>query len=116
MESVGIAKIQLTNPMLASYVKRINSWDEEGKFQIVKDDQVRPFYAIYLDDQFLGASIMQFDSETANVNISMINGSNQNYDRIEKESTKQLTDIALANYATAKTVNVRQVKKLGTVK
>ena len=114
MKSVNIAEIQLSNPVLASYVKTINSWDEEGKFQIVKDNQIRPFYAIYLDDEFLGASTMQFDKETSDVNILMINGSNQNYDRIQEESTKKLTDIAFTQY-NAKTVNVNHVKKIGTI-
>lgn len=111
MKSIGIAKIQLANPVLASYVKRINSWDEEGKFQIVKDNQVRPFYAIYLEDEFLGASIIQFDEETSNVDILMINGSNQNFELIQEESTKQLTDIALSQYA-AKKVQINHIKRL----
>lgn len=111
MKAIGIAKIQLENPILASYVKRINSWDEEGRFNIVNDNQVIPFYAIYLDDEFLGASIMQFDEETSNVNILMINGSNQHYERIQEESTKQLTDIAMEQY-NAKRVQVKHVKKL----
>lgn len=111
MKSIGIAKIQLANPMLAAYVKTINSWDEEGKFQIVKENQVTPFYAIYLDDEFLGASTMQFDEETSNVNILMINGSNQNYARIQEESAKQLTNIALKQYD-AKKVQINHIKRL----
>lgn len=110
MKSIGIAQIQLSNPMLASYVKTIHTWDEEGKFQIAKDAQTSSFYAIYLEDKFLGASTMQFNSVTSDVDISMINGSIQNYDRIQEESTKRLTDIALSQYG-VKTVKIKQIGK-----
>ena len=107
MKKVGIAKISINNPLLTSYVNRINSWDEEKNFKI--DDE--SFYGIFLDDEFLAASTMSYNPNTAHVNILMINGSTQNYDRIEKESTEQLTNIALNTYD-AKTVGIDNVKKL----
>lgn len=107
MKKVGIAKIKIDNPVLTSYVKRIESWDEEKKFQILNDS----FYAIFLEDEFLGASTMNYDPETSNVNILLINGSNQNYDKIQKESTEKLTSIALNDY-NAKTVRFNHGKRL----
>lgn len=107
MKKVWIANIKVNNPLIATYVKKIKTWDEEEKFQINDDS----FYAIYLDDQFLAASTMNFEPEASNVNILLINGSNQNYDRIQKESTEQLTNIALNNYG-AKTARINNGKKL----
>lgn len=108
MKKIGIAKIKINNPVLASYTKRIRSWDEGNNFEIVDNH----FYAVFLEDEFLGASTMDFNPETSSVNILMINGSTQNYERIQEESTKQLTDIALAKYQ-AKEVKVNNVKKIG---
>lgn len=109
MENVWVRNIKVSNPLIASYIKRIKTWDEEDKFKIKEDEEA--FYAIYLDDQFLAASTMDYEPETLNVNILLINGSNQNYDRIQKESIKQLTSIAIENYD-AKTAIINNGKKL----
>lgn len=110
MKEIGITKIKVNNPVIASYVKQIRTWDKEGKFPM--DDNY--FYGIFLDDIFLGASTMQYDQETKHVDIFMLNGSNNNYERIQKESSEQLTNIALNNYG-AKTVEINGVKKLAKV-
>lgn len=107
MKNVSIASIKINNPLIATYVKKIKAWDGEQKFKINNDS----FYAIYLDEQFLGASTMDFEPEASHVNILLINGSNQNYEQVQTESTKQLTNIALQNYG-AKTVRINDGKKL----
>jgi len=109
MKEIQIANIKVTNPLITSYVKTIKTWDKDRKFKINENED--SFYAIYLDDQFLAASTMDYEPETSNVNILLINGSNQNYDRIQKESTVQLVNIALNNFA-AKTASVNNGKKL----
>lgn len=108
MKKVWIANITINNPHITSYVKRIKSWDEKENFQL-KDDS---FYAIYLDDEFLAASTMDYNSENSNVNILLINGSNQNYDRIQQESTELLTDIALKQYGAVKSIKVNSQRQL----
>lgn len=107
MKTIGITKITVDNPVLASYVKTINSWELEQNFTVIDDH----FYGIFLEDMFLGASTMQYNPETSNVDILMLNGSTQNYDRIEKESTEKLMNIALVQYG-AKTANVRHLKRV----
>lgn len=107
MKNVSIASIKINNPLIATYVKRIKDWDGEQKFKINDDS----FYAIYLDEQFLGASTMDFDIESSNVDIILINGSIQNYEQVQTESTKQLTNIAFQNYG-CKTARINDGKRL----
>lgn len=106
MKTVGISKITVNNPVLASYVKTINLWNAGQNFDV----ENKNFYGVFLDDKFLAASLMQYDSDTSNVDILVLNGSNQNYDRIQEESTIGLTNIALEEY-NAKTVSVSYVKR-----
>jgi hypothetical protein len=116
MESIGISQIQLTDPMLVHYVNTIKSWDKEGKFQVITNNQIEPLYAIYLEDKFSAASTFQFDSEKSNVNIFMINNDyNYSSEECQDEYTKKLTDIALNKYQ-ADTINVCHVKKLSIAK
>lgn len=107
MKTIGITKITINNPILASYVKTINLWDDEQKFNV----ENKNFYGVFLEDRFLAASTMQYDPNTSNVDILVLNGSNQNYDRIQEESTIGLTSIALEEY-NAKTVSVNYVKQI----
>lgn len=105
MKTVGISKITVNNPVLASYVKTIHLWDAGQNFDV----ENKSFYGVFLDDKFLAASTMQYDPNTSNVDILVLNGSNQNYDRIQEESAISLTSIALEEYG-AKTVSVSYVK------
>lgn len=107
MKTVTVGKIDATNPNLSAYEKTIKFWDNEGNFN---KESKQPFYAIYLNDMFLAASTMYFDREASVVNVSLINGSNTNYDMLEQEATKQLTDIACSEYG--KDINVNYVKSL----
>ena len=107
MKQVGIAKIKIDNPALTCYVRRIKAWDKENQFQIQNDS----FYAIYVEEKFLGASTMNYDPETSNVNILLINGMDHNKDIFENETTKKLANIALNDY-NAKTVRFNNGKKL----
>lgn len=107
MKNISIANIKINNPLISTYIKKIKTWDQEQKFKINNDS----FYAIYLDEQFLGASTMDFDQEASNVNILLINGSSQNYEQLQTESTKQLTNIAFQNYG-CKTARINEGKKL----
>lgn len=110
MKTIGITRITVNNPVLASYVKTINLWGAESAEQKF-DVKNKNFYGVFLDDQFLAASTMQYDPDTSSVDILVLNGSNQNYDRIQEESTIGLTNIALEEYK-AKTVNFSYVKRI----
>lgn len=111
MKSIGIAKIKTNNPILDSYKKTIKSWNPEQEFVITENY----FYGVFLNDKFLGASTMDFNPETSCVNISIINGCDQNYNIFQQESARQLTELALEEYD-AKDVNISYVKKLGNYK
>lgn len=109
MKSVGIAKIEKNNPILNYYKKAIQSWNPEQNFVINGDY----FYGVFLDDKFMGASTMDFNEETSITNILILNNNSYDYNMIQQESAKQLTDIALEQYDTKK-INVSYVKKLGS--
>ena len=96
MKTISVVKININNPVLAYYIKRIQSWDEQSQFVATENG----FYGSFLEDEFLAASTMFYDSDSSNVNIHMINGSNQHYDRIQQETIKRLTDIAKQEYHT----------------
>lgn len=111
MKKIGITRITKDNPMLTSYVKTINSWEASQKFNVEDNG----FYGVFLDDQFLAASTMQYDPNTSNVEIFMLNGSNQNYDRIQEESSQELINIALSQYG-ASTANISNVERVNKAK
>ncbi|MDD6224204.1 MAG: hypothetical protein PUB18_04300 [bacterium] len=111
MKRIGIARISIHNPILTSYVRTIQTWGFGTNFEVTNQPF---FYGIFLEDQFLGASTIQIEEKTASACITIVNGSIQHYERLEKESIRQLTDIAIKDYD-AKTVHVRLVKKLDMI-
>lgn len=96
MKTISVVKISINNPVLASYIKRIQSWDGQSQLAMTENG----FYGSFLEDEFLAASTMKYDSNSSKVNIYMINGSNQHYDRIQQETTEKLVDIAKKEYPT----------------
>lgn len=96
MKTISVVKISINNPVLASYIKRIQSWDGQSQLAVTENG----FYGSFLEDEFLAASTMEYDTSHSKVNIHMVNGSNQHYDRIQQETTERLTDIARQEYHT----------------
>ena len=129
MKTLEITRIELTNPILSSYVKTIESWDEKGSFISKKKTDSRRtvnyaeevagrlgvsekngyFYGIFLDDKFLAASKMEVNLEEKFVNISLINGSVNHSEKIDQYATQELTNIASAKY----TPEGIAIKKIG---
>lgn len=103
MKSMGIARIEVDSPMLAMYVKTIKTWNNAQEFKMNNNH----LYALYLDNLFCGASVMNLNKEKTGVDILMINNGNKNYN--QEESVQKLTDIALSEYNVAK-VKVNCIK------
>lgn len=101
MKSVNIARIEIDNPVLTSYTKTIQSWGG-GNLPLTE----KGFYAIYLDDRFLAASTIE-EQETSDILISLVNGSNVNYDRVQTESKKKLLDIVTNEYGENRKVKIQ---------
>lgn len=105
MKNITVAKIAINNPILTSYIKKIQTWDSTGnlcnKIITEKQDDVC-FYGVYYDEHFLAASTMDYDSSNDYIDINLINGSIQHYEEIEEESMKQLVKIAKMKYGKEK--------------
>ena len=106
MKKISVVKISINNPVLAYYIKRIQSWDGQSQLLMTENG----FYGSFLEDEFLAASTMNYDSNSSKVNVYMVNGSNQHYDRIQQETTERLEDIAKKEYPT-KTIQFIYAKR-----
>ena len=114
MENVNISKIDSTVPNALAYVRKINSWDENGDFNIKKDEKLIPFYAIYFGDLFLAASVVELDKENSKAKIDMINGSIFDREVINQEATRKLTSMINDDYG-INNIEVNHIKKLSHI-
>lgn len=103
MNKISITQINLNNPLLSTYTKRINSW-KNGKVLCDKlnDNKDNFFYGIFYDEHFLAASTMNYNDENSTVNISMANGSINHFNEIEDASFERLSEIAIKKYGSKK--------------
>ncbi len=106
MKDINIAKIEINNPILSTYVKTIRSWGGED-LQLTENG----FYAIFLEDRFLAASTMEANDNNSDILISLVNGSNVNHEIIQKESQKQLSELAKIRYGENKTIKMLTLSK-----
>ena len=98
MPSITVSRIEPTNPVIASYVKTINNWNKEGHISIKENDNYKPFYAIYYDEHFLGASTIDFDKKKSLANIAILNGSINDHGLIQTKAIEELYNIANDTY------------------
>lgn len=109
MSEISIAKIKLNNPILAVYIKKIQSWENADnicKHILENNNENSGFYGIFYNEKFLGASTLDYNKENACVDISIVNGSNCHYEEIQKASIEQLTNLAQNQYG-KKIINFR---------
>lgn len=107
MSTINITRINLDTPILASYIKRMNNWGENGEFcskAVAGKDKNTNFYGIFYNDKFLGASIIEHNELESTANVTLANGSINYFDEIEVFSRKQLSEIAKDLYGQEATV------------
>ena len=89
MNAINITKINLENPLLTSYIKRMSTWGENGAICgeiLANQKEDIHFYGIFYDENFLAASVIGWDKEKELPYTIMANGSINHYDEIEKFS------------------------------
>lgn len=97
MNKINVTKINLDTPILASYIKRMSTWGENGSFcseVVAKKNADTNFYGIFYGENFLAASIIEHDKDQSSTYITMANGSVNHFKEIENISKERLTDIA----------------------
>ena len=106
MKEIGVAQIASNNPMMKNYLKTINFWDKEGNFAdtLNNNDMVKPFFCVYYDEMFLGASTLIIDPTSMEVDIRMIIGSTGHREEIEEFFAEHLRNIALTQYGATSVV------------
>ena len=112
MKNLTISRIDPTNPVLATYVDKIKSWDEEGIIQITKDDNVVPFYALYYDAIFCGAGTIEFDRENSKAKVAMVNGYAYKNTELQFLAISQFEKLVSEQYGTHN-IDFSYVKKRG---
>ena len=102
MKQIGVTQIPKNSPMINKYLNTINFWDTEGKFATTLNennhDVIKPFFGVFYDDMFLGASTLLLDPNSMEANIHMIIGSTGHKEEIEEYFTEELRNIALTEY------------------
>lgn len=119
MNKINITKISPETPVLASYIRRMSSWGENGAFcsEVVAEKKENSnFYGIFYGENFLAGSVIEHDEAKSNTYITVANGSINHFDEIENASREQLTNIAKDLFGEEITVvfPVPTVKKIGT--
>ena len=92
MENVSFAKIEKNNPCVKSYLKKIN------KVEKGLQEELLPFYAIYLGDVYKAAMVINLEKENRKATIKMISFSAFDQEFIEKEATKKVTNLLNEKY------------------
>lgn len=112
MKNLTISKIEPTNPAVAFYVDRIKAWDEEGTVQIMEDNHLLPFYALYYNATFFGAGTIQLDKETSKAKVAMVNGYAYKNIELQAAAISAFESLVTNNYGTVD-IDFSYVKKRG---
>ncbi len=107
MNAINITKINLDTPVLASYIKRMSNWGENGAFcskAVAKKDADTNFYGIFYNENFLAASVIEHDESQSSAYVTMANGSLNHFKEIEDISRPELINIAKSLYGEETTV------------
>ena len=99
MSIISVEKIEVNNPLLSTYVKQLKKWNKKNYIKLTTNGVYNPFYAIYYDEHFLGASTIKLNTKGI-PNISVLNWSLDDHDLILTEGVEQLKEIAQSEYNT----------------
>ena len=114
MRQLGVAQIPKNNPMMKKYLSTISFWDVEGNFTSTLNDEshdmIKPFFCVFYDDMFLGASTLLLDPNSMKADIQMIVGSTGHKKEIEEYFTEELRNIAITEYG-ATSVSFNGIKE-----
>ena len=100
MKNLTISRIEPTNPVVLSYIDKVNEWDKEGTIQLRKDNHIIPFYALYYDATFLAAGTIEFDKVNSKAKVAMVNGSHFYYDDIQAAAISKFERLVENEYGT----------------
>jgi len=112
MKNVTISKIEPTNPVISSYIDKINEWDKEGIVQLKRENHIIPFYALYYNTKFLAAGTIEFDKEKSKAKVAMVNGSYFDYEYIQNAAINNFQNLVEKEFGT-NDIEFRYVKKRG---
>ena len=101
MSIISVEKIEVSNPLLSTYVKQVSKWNKKNHLKLTSNGEYNPFYAIYYDEHFLGASTIRLNRKGI-PNISVLNWSVNDHNLIQSDGISQLCEIAKEEYNTEK--------------